>query len=57
MYINNKAAKPDCSRQEGPNPLYTGGLFHCYMSTSLFIILGVAGLFRRFYSIFDGKSC
>ena len=25
--------------------------------TSLSIILGVSGLFCRFYSVFDGKSC
>ena len=25
--------------------------------TSPFVILGVSGLFCRFYSIFDGKSC
>ena len=27
----------------------------CWMS--LFVILGVSGLFCHFYSIFDGKSC
>ena len=36
-------------------PLHTCGLFHCYIWTSSFDILGVSGLFRRFYSIFLRK--
>ena len=39
-----------------PNPMYTGGLFHCYMLDNLFIIFGVSGVFSHFYSTFDGKS-
>ena len=38
------------------NQLYTGRLFHCYMLEESIVILGVSGLFCRFYSIFDGKS-
>ena len=38
------------------NPLYIGGLFHCYMLDLPFVILGVLGVFCHFYSIFDGKS-
>ena len=34
------------------NPLYTGGLFHCYMLNKTICL--VLGLFCRFYSIFDG---
>ena len=42
------------------NPLYTSGSGDsctgiCWSSP--FVILGVSGLFCRFYSIFDGKSC
>ena len=36
-------------------PMYTGGLFHCSMLEEI-DILGVSGLFCRFYSIFDAKS-
>ena len=39
------------------NPLYAGGLIHCYMLDEIIVILGVLGLFCHFYSIFDGKSC
>ena len=39
------------------NPLYTGGLFHCYMLDESICHLGMSGLFCFFYSIFDGKSC
>ena len=39
------------------NPLYAGGLFHCFMFDEIIVILGVLGLFCHFYSIFDGKSC
>ena len=48
--------------RSGPNgPLVT----HCILvdfstvicMTSPVVILGVSGLFCRFYSIFDGKSC
>ena len=38
------------------NPLYTGGLFHCYMLDES-VILGVSDIFCQFYSIFGGKSC
>ena len=37
------------------NPLYTGGLFHCYMLDES--IYHLSCLFCRFYSICDGKSC
>ena len=30
------------------NPMYTGGLYHCYMLESSFVILGVLGLFCLF---------
>ena len=33
------------------NPLYTGGLFHCYMLDESICHIGVSGLFYRFYSI------
>ena len=32
------------------NPLYTNGLFHCYMLDESICHLGVSGLFCRFYS-------
>ena len=37
------------------NPLYIGGIYCCYCWMSLFVILGVLGLFCCFYSIVDGK--
>ena len=39
------------------NTLYTGGLFRCYMLDESICYLRVSGLFCRFCSIFDGKSC
>ena len=39
------------------NPLYTVGSSTVICWVSPFVILGVSGLFCRFYSIFDGKSC
>ena len=39
------------------NPLYTGGLFYCYMLDESIIILWVSSPFCRFYFISDGKSC
>ena len=37
------------------NPLYTGGLFHCYILDESICDLGMSGLFCLFYSNFDGK--
>ena len=37
------------------NPLYTGGLFYCFMLDESIVILGVSGLVCHFYSIFDEK--
>ena len=34
------------------NPLYTGGLFHCYMLDESICHLKLSGLFCGFYSIF-----
>ena len=39
------------------NPLYTGGLFHCYMLDKSICHFKGAGPFCCFYSTFDGKSC
>ena len=40
------------------NPLYTDGLFHCYMLEEFIChFRGVRSLFCHLYSIFDGKSC
>ena len=46
-------------------PVAGNSLTHCILIesstgicwTSSFVIFGVLGLFYRFYSIFDGKSC
>ena len=38
------------------NPLFTGGLFHCYMLDKSICHFRRSGLFCRFYSILDGKS-
>ena len=35
------------------NPLYIGTLVHCYMLNESIVILGMAGLFCRFYSMVD----
>ena len=40
------------------NPLYTGGLFRCYMLDEPICHLGGSGLFFRFFFLFfAGKSC
>ena len=38
------------------NPLYTGGLFHCYILDEAICHFRGVGYFFRFYSIIDGKS-
>ena len=39
------------------SPLYTGGLFQSYMLEKSICHFRGVGLFCRFYSILDGKSC
>ena len=50
-----RRASVQCMAEVDFNPLYTGGLFHCYMLKSQFVTIGVSGLFCCFYSTFGEK--
>ena len=61
---NSVYSRKDCSpvgltpgtldQQAIAKPLYTGGLFHCYMLDDSICHFGVSGL--SLYSIFDGNN-